>query len=1555
MNHFCDNKSPWGYGLILLGCLYSLSTWASDLVGSGQHSLAISANQPFGYAWGANQAGQLGRDSGGETQPYPFLWSPAGTGTVWTQVASGDWHSVALAADGTVWTWGQNGQGQLGDGTTMDHPIPVPVPGLSHAIAVAAGKYHSLVVTEDGRVWAWGNNDYRQLGNNGSQGQTALTPVAVVVAELRSDGGLNFPPLTGVVAVAASEVHSVALKGDGTVWAWGDNSSGQLGTCTTFAAATAKPVWQTCGANPLPLTGVRQISAGGYHRAGGYTEQRGVAYTIAVRDDGTIWGWGNNEHCQLGENSWLQQTTPQGLPNLNQLGTLRVLAGGDAHGAALTPDGQVWTWGDNTHGQLGDGAISPNAPRCQPQPVQTITDGETLGAGPAQTLLTRRDGTVWAWGRNNLGQLGDGATQDRGTPAPVSGICGVGHLNLQAVPPAGCPVTLATTGVGQGTVAGAGDYAADVIVTLTATPAADSALAGWSPSPCAASFTMPNPARALTCTAKFTNTVTYPVTLATTGEGRGAVDGGGAYATGEIVVLTAKPNPRSQFTGWSPAPCAARFTMLDESLTCTATFEPQPIIPLTVVRAGDGDGTVSGGGQYQVGEIVTLTATLQSDHDHFAGWTPEPCAAVFTMPDQPLTCTATFIADAADPLIAAHLEHYYTTILDRLPASAEQTSWANDLARIQTLGIDVGDGFRTLIQQLFTSAEYQSRYRSDTQYVTDLYRALLQRDPDPDRVNDWLAQLAAGLPRDVVLTDFLFAAEFTAYLQGQFGAAISRVEALTVVDFYRGLLNRLPDNAGFRYWLERFQTAQCQGAAAVTAEVEAISSQFANSPEYLNRQRPNREYLQDLYSTFLRRGADREGFNYWLNRLDTGDLTREQARQFFVAAPEFQGRVSQIIQQGCLRMPFIQISAGSNHACGVRADGAVACWGGYEYGYGEAMPPSGVFTQVSAGGYHTCGVKTDGTVTCWGNNEDGQTTPPTGTFTQVSAGSEHACGVQTAGTVACWGNNDKGEATPPTGTFTQISAGGSHTCGVRVDGAVACWGENYFGEATPPTGSFTQVSAGGRHTCGVKIDGTVACWGDGNYGQATPPTGTFSHVSAGSSTFHGHSCGVKRDGTVECWGSNDPPVTDLNVTSGQAIPPVGIFTAVSAGGGYTCGLRDDGMVACWGWNSNGQASPPNGAYYVPLEVVVTGPGTVTSLPTGIACGNDCRRSYELQTLITLTATPVDGAKFSHWNGACSGAMANCQVVMSQAQSVEAVFISANPRSYTQVSAGSWYTCGLQSDGVGACWGWHYFAIPPAGAFIQISAGGLFFGFDLTGHICGVKLDGTVACSGSNDYGQASPPAGIFTQVSAGGHHTCGVNSDSVIVCWGDNQYDQASPPAGTFIQVSAGWFHTCGVKTDGTVACWGSENNDPVFRSNIDSPSTPPAGTFTHVSGGWFHTCGVKTEGTVACWGDNEYGQSTPPDSVFTQISAGALHTCGVKTDGAIACWGYNFFGQADRPAGAFVHVSAGFRHTCGVTTDRRIMCWGDNEYGQSTPPDDRTIRDAVGVFRVETGYRDPE
>ena len=276
-------------------------------------------------------------------------------------------------------------------------------------------------------------------------------------------------------------------------------------------------------------------------------------------------------------------------------------------------------------------------------------------------------------------------------------------------------------------------------------------------------------------------------------------------------------------------------------------------------------------------------------------------------------------------------------------------------------------------------------------------------------------------------------------------------------------------------------------------------------------------------------------------------------------------------------LTFTSVSVGRNHACGVKTNGSVVCWGS-DY-YGESTPPSSTFTSVSAGYFYTCGVKTNGSVVCWGNNDYGEATPPSGAFASVSASNypraihtadgfidpRHTCGVKTNGSVVCWGNNIAGQAKPPSGTFASISAGSMHTCGIKTDRSLICWGYYPFG-AAPPSGAFASVSAGGNHACGVKTNGSVICWGGDWVVEATPPSGTFASVSAG----YGHTCGVKTNGSVVCWGGN--PAADIDGETPEANPPSGTFASVSAGDHHTCGVKTNGSVVCWG---RGETTPPN--------------------------------------------------------------------------------------------------------------------------------------------------------------------------------------------------------------------------------------------------------------------------------------------------------------------------------------------------------------------------------------------
>jgi alpha-tubulin suppressor-like RCC1 family protein len=299
-------------------------------------------------------------------------------------IDAGMFHTILAKADGTVWTWGGNFEGQIGDGTSNPRQEPGQVTGISGVVAVAAGYYHSVALKSDGTVWTWGRNLFGQLGD-GSTNQR-LEPV-------RAQG------IAEVVAVAAGENSTYALKSDGTVWAWGRNNEGQLGDGT-----------QTDRPSPVQvqgLGGVMAIAAGAVHGA-------------AVRSDGQVWTWGGNLYGTLGDGTTTMHSTPILVPGLT--GMAGIAADG-YHTAAVMNDGTLWTWGSGTYGELGNG----DQPLVWPNPVMALDLGAVVAAaaGVNQTFALLSDGTLRACGFNFYGQLGDGTNTDRSVAVPVLNLTGV--------------------------------------------------------------------------------------------------------------------------------------------------------------------------------------------------------------------------------------------------------------------------------------------------------------------------------------------------------------------------------------------------------------------------------------------------------------------------------------------------------------------------------------------------------------------------------------------------------------------------------------------------------------------------------------------------------------------------------------------------------------------------------------------------------------------------------------------------------------------------------------------------------------------------------------------------------------------------------------------------------------------------------------------------------------------------------------------------------------------------------------------------------------------------
>ena len=247
------------------------------------------------------------------------------------------------------------------------------------------------------------------------------------------------------------------------------------------------------------------------------------------------------------------------------------------------------------------------------------------------------------------------------------------------------------------------------------------------------------------------------------------------------------------------------------------------------------------------------------------------------------------------------VSHYYHAVLRREPDAGGHDFWQGEAARMASLGANVNEAWYAMSSAFFASPEYAGLARGNAGYLTDLYQTFFNRAPDAGGFDYWMGQMSSGMPRETVLLQFLFSPEFASFTQAIFGNTAARPEIDMTMDFYRGVLARLPDANGFSYYVGQFRQAQCSGAAAVRTMADQVSQAFLYSAEYANRQRGNAQYVSDLYNALLRRGGDRDSLQHWIGQLDSGALTREQLRQQFLQSPEFGNRVDNIVAAGCLQ------------------------------------------------------------------------------------------------------------------------------------------------------------------------------------------------------------------------------------------------------------------------------------------------------------------------------------------------------------------------------------------------------------------------------------------------------------------------------------------------------------------------------------------------------------------------------------------------------------------------------------------------------------------------------
>ena len=281
-------------------------------------------------------------------------------------------HSMIIKTDGSLWGFGRNAEGQLGDGTTTNRNTPTLIIS-SGVVQVARGHRHTLVVKTDGSLWTFGHNNYGQLGDGSTTNRT--TPTQILPS--------------GVSQVSVGYFHSLILKTNGSLWTMGKNLYGQLGDGTNTDRNTPMQILSS---------GVSKIAAGGY-------------FSLILKTDQSLWSFGMNTRGQLGDGT----TTNRNTPTQTSISSLSKFFTGGEHSLILKTDGSLWSFGKNDEGQLGDGTTSSRT-----TPTQILSDGvSNIDADLFHSFIVKLDGSLWSFGRNSEGQLGDGTTSNRSNPTQI--------------------------------------------------------------------------------------------------------------------------------------------------------------------------------------------------------------------------------------------------------------------------------------------------------------------------------------------------------------------------------------------------------------------------------------------------------------------------------------------------------------------------------------------------------------------------------------------------------------------------------------------------------------------------------------------------------------------------------------------------------------------------------------------------------------------------------------------------------------------------------------------------------------------------------------------------------------------------------------------------------------------------------------------------------------------------------------------------------------------------------------------------------------------------------
>ena len=1375
---------------------------AVDVAAGDWHTCALRSTGAVS-CWGRNRDGQLGNDDMGIDSYVPV--SVRGISDAVSVSANGE-HSCAAHATGEVSCWGDNWQGELGNGESgpgAESAVPVKVSGISDALVVAIGYDHTCALREGGKVSCWGNNELGQVGNGRD-----------FVAETLSDSFIADPSevvsLDDAIAITAGSSSSCAVRETGEVSCWGSNSFGQLGNSEVHSESPS----------PVSVSGIDDavgVAAGGGH-------------TCAVRQGGAVSCFGSNIYGELGNGQSGRFTSEQvktaGISDAVDLSSSL------SHSCVLHSSGEVSCWGSFWKGYAGDIATGDTPP--VPIKIDGITDATDMAAGNLVSCAVRENKEILCWGdliNGDFTETEDGQISPVPIVSPLQAAMGV--ESMEEIAAEGVHICVLET---NGTITCAGQNMFGQLGNGEFSETLDFAFSN-----------VPDIDDATDISLGYHHTCALHATGEISCWGRNHY---GQLGTGEENVGTHSAVPQrvegitdaiAVEAGTWTTTCAVHATgevscwgQSDRGELGTNADPSNDHSAVPVKIAGIADAIAVAAGLYHVcalhesGEVscwgAGTSGQLGIDGEFADGYSAAPVRV-------------SGISDA----IAISAGNRHTCALRQ---TGEVTCWGSNIFGQLGNGEPLGNlDSATPVAVVGLSGESEAS------------------------VSDISYDIAAGVNHSCTLKEGKVLC-WGSNLHGQLGNGENGATAHSSIPVEaQGITDAVAVGAGWEHTCAVHATGEvsCWGDDSSGELGNGITVDSIPVPVRVIGLDDATDVTAGHWHTCALRstgevscwGRNEDG------QLGNDDMGVDSSVPVPVAGISDAVSVSANGEHSCAVHATGEVSCWGDNWQGELGNGESGP------GIQSAVPvkASGIADALAvASGYdHTCALREGGKVSCWGSNEFGQIGNGRDFLTQVlgdsfitgpdevvslddavaiAAGGAASCAVRETGEMSCWGSNSYGRlgnsealsANPTPLPVSGISdavgvaAGAGHTCAVRQGGAVSCLGLNIYGEL-----------------------------GDGQSSLFTPEQVKVAGISDAvdlSSSSH-HSCVLHSSSEVSCWGSRWKGQAGDAATGDTPPVPIKIdgindATDMAAGNLVSCAVRENDEILCWGFGftSTGFTETEDGQ--------ISPVATLSPMQTSLGVESIIEIAAEG---IHVCALETDGTI------TCAGANAFGQLGNGQfGQTLDFAFSNVpDIDDATDITLGYDHTCALHESGEISCWGRNHYgqlgtgeenvgshsAVPQRVVgitdAIAVEAGSLTT-------TCALHENGEVSCWGQSDRGElgtnadpssdhsASPVkiAGITDaiDVAAGLFHVCALHSTGEVSCWGAAYFGQLGTDEGI---------------ADGFSAA-------PVRVSGVSDA--------TAVSAGFYHACALHQTGEVTCWGSNIYGQLGSGDPLGNTRSA---------------------------------------------------------------------------------------